>query len=138
MDSLDLKTTKKQSEFEFLIEQAQDILSIKNLDYDSSQLPMLLEQKITDAVDGVAKSVLTQNTGKSAQIILQNVASKIPSTILVQYARTGKNYVSIDHSMGQLGNLFFEIVFNNLVKDNLAQSHHTIIQEDKICFVFRQ
>lgn len=138
MDSLDLKTSKKQSEFEQLIAQNQDVLSIKNLDYDSEQLPILLEQKITDAVDVVAKSVLTQNSGKSAQVILQNVAAKIPSTVLVQYARTGKNYISIDHSMGQLGNLFFEMVFNNLIKDNLAQSHHTIIQDDKICFVFRQ
>ena len=138
MDSLDLKTSKKQSEFEQLIAQSQDVLSIRNLDYDSEQLPILLEQKITDAVDVVAKSVLTQNSGKSAQIILQNVASKIPSTVLVQYARTGKNYISIDHSMGQLGNLFFEMVFNNLIKDDLAQSHHTIIQDDKICFVFRQ
>lgn len=138
MNSLDLNTSKKQSEFEQLITQSQDALSIKNLDYDSEQLPILLEQKISDAVNAVAKSVLTQHSGKSAQIILQNVASKIPSTVLVQYARTGKSYVSIDHSMGQLGNLFFQIVFNNIIKDNLVQNHHTIIQDDKICFVFRQ
>ena len=138
MGSLDIATSKKQTEFDRLIEQTQDVLSIKNLDYDEHQLPILLEQKITDAVNGVAKSILTQNEGQSAQTILQNVAAKIPSTILVQYARTGKSYVSIDHSMGQLGNMFFQIVFDNLVKNNLATSHHTIIHEDNISFVFRQ
>lgn|SRR5574338_276543 len=134
----DLKTSRRQTEFEFLLEHAQEALSIKNLDYDEHQLPILLEQKISDAVDDVAKLILAQNQGKSAQAILQTVAAKIPSTVLVQYTRTGKNYVSIDHCMGQLGNMFFQVVFDNLVKDNLAQSHHTIIQDDKVSFVFRQ
>lgn len=135
MSSLNLKTDTKGSEFELLLSSN---LSIDDIESDTYHLSKIFERKITNAVTEIVDSVLPQNHDTNPQTVLQNISSKIPSTALVRYARAGKNYVSIDHVLGDMGNLFFNGVFEKLVQDNLVQNHHTIIQDNKICFVFRQ
>lgn len=131
---LEQKTGKKQSEFEMLLSSN---LSIDDMEPDNYPLAKIFEQKISHAVNDVVDSILAKNNDQNPEIVLQNISSKIPSTILVRYARAGKNYVSIDHAMGDLGNLFFSGVIDRATK-NHACDYHTITQENKICFIFRQ
>ncbi len=118
---------KKQTEFEAL-------LSNQDLPFDSSQLSQILEQKITNVIDDVVDSIIDKSNAETSEIILKNIVSKIPSTILVQYSRAGRSYVSIEHTMGNLGNL----LFSGIVKKSTSDDYHTITQQNKICFIFRQ
>lgn len=131
MSSSDLQE-KTQTEFEFLL--ANSDLTINGIADDENQISQVLEKKITHAIDDVVDSVLGHNSGKSAQAILQNISSKIPSTVFVRYHRAGKNYVAIEHAMGNLGNLFF----NGIVEKSYSGTEYrTITQQNKISFIFR-
>jgi hypothetical protein len=112
-------------------------LSIDDIESDNYPLAKIFDQKVNHAVNDVVSTILTQNYNKDPQVTLQNISSKIPSTILVKYARAGKNYVTIDHALGDLGNLFFSGVVEKTMRDR-SQNHHAIIQQNKICFIFRQ
>lgn len=131
---LEQKAGKKQSEFEMLLSSN---LSMDDIESDNYPLAKIFDQKVNHAVNDVVSTILTQNYNKDPQVTLQNISSKIPSTILVKYARAGKNYVSIEHTMGNLGNLFFSGIMEKAMQDR-PQNHHTIAQQNKICFVFRQ
>ncbi|MEM2160797.1 MAG: hypothetical protein QXN55_07590 [Candidatus Nitrosotenuis sp.] len=131
MSTSDLQK-KTQTEFEFLLTNSD--LTINGIADDENQIPQVLEKKITRAVSDVVNSVLGNNSGKSAQAILQNISSKIPSTIFVRYNRAGKNYVAIEHTMGNLGNLFFSGVVE---KSCSGTEYHAIMQQNKISFIFR-
>ena len=108
-----------------------------DIESDNYPLAKIFDQKVIQAVNDVVSTILTQNYNKDPQVTLQNISSKIPSTILVKYARAGKNYVSIEHTMGDLGNMFFSGVINKAMQDR-PQNHHTVAQQNKICFIFRQ
>lgn len=131
---LEQKPAKKQSEFEMLLSSN---LSMDDIESDNYPLAKIFDQKVNHAVNDVVSTILTQNYNKDPQATLQNISSKIPSTILVKYARAGKNYVSIEHTMGDLGNLFFSGVMEKAMQDR-PQNHHTVAQQNKICFIFRQ
>lgn len=131
---LEQKAGKKQSEFEILLSSN---LSMDDIGSDNYPLAKIFDQKVIQAVNDVVSTILTQNYNKDPQVTLQNISSKIPSTILVKYARAGKNYVSIEHTMGDLGNMFFSGVINKAMQDR-PQNHHTVAQQNKICFIFRQ
>lgn len=131
---LEQKAGKKQSEFEML---SSSNLSIDDMEPDNYPLAKIFEQKVSNAINDVVDLMLAKSTDQNPEIILQNISSKIPSTVLVRYARAGKNYVSIDHAMGDLGNLFFSGVVDRATK-NQTYNCHTITQENKICFIFRQ
>lgn len=131
---LEQNAGKKQSEFEMLLSTN---LSIDDIESDNYPLAKIFEQKINHVVNEVVDSVLARNHKKDPQATLQNVSSKIPSTILVKYARAGKNYISIDHTMGDLGNLFFIGIVKKTMQNGL-QNNHIITQQNKICFIFRQ
>ena len=131
---LEQKAGKKQSEFEALLSSN---LSMDDVESDNYPLAKIFEQKISHAVNDVVDSVLAQNYNKDPQVALQNISSKIPSTILVKYARAGKSYISIDHTLGDLGNLFFSRIMERTMR-NRSQNNHTITQQNKICFIFRQ
>lgn len=131
---LEQKPAKKQSEFEMLLSSN---LSMDDIESDNYPLAKIFDQKVNHAVNDVVSTILTQNYNKDPQVTLQNISSKIPSTILVKYARAGKNYVSIEHTMGDLGNLFFSGVMEKAMQDR-PQNHHTVAQQNKICFIFRQ
>ncbi len=131
---LEQKPAKKQSEFEMLLSSN---LSMDDIESDNYPLAKFFDQKVNHAVNDVVSTILTQSYNKDPQVTLQNISSKIPSTILVKYARAGKNYVSIEHTMGDLGNLFFSGVMEKAMQDR-PQNHHTVAQQNKICFIFRQ
>ena len=131
---LEQNTGKKQSEFEMLLSSN---LSIDDIESDNYPLEKIFEQKINHVVNEVVDSVLARNHKKDPQATLQSVSSKIPSTILVKYARAGKNYISIDHTMGDLGNLFFRGIVKKTTQNGL-QNNHIITQQNKICIIFRQ
>ncbi len=131
---LEQKPAKKQSEFEMLLSSN---LSMDDIESDNYPLAKIFDQKVNHAVNDVVSTILTQSYNKDPQVTLQNISSKIPSTILVKYARAGKNYVSIEHTMGDLGNLFFSGVMEKAMQDR-PQNHHTVAQQNKICFIFRQ
>lgn len=131
---LEQKPAKKQSEFEMLLSSN---LSMDDIESDNYPLAKIFDQKVNHAVNDVVSTILTQSYNKDPQVTLQNISSKIPSTILVKYARAGKNYVSIEHTMGDLGNLFFSGIMEKAMQDR-PQNHHTIAQQNKICFIFRQ
>lgn len=134
MTYLEQKAGKKQSEFETLLSSN---LSIDDIESDSIPLMKIFEQKINRTINDLVGSVLKKNYDKNPEILLKNISSKIPSTVLARYARAGKNYVTIDHNMGTLGNVFFCGVIDEAAK-NQAYEHHTIMQENKFCFIFRQ
>jgi hypothetical protein len=108
-----------------------------DIESDNYPLAQIFDQKVSHAINDVVSMILTQNYNKDPQVTLQNISSKIPSTILVKYARAGKNYVAIDHALGDLGNLFFSGVMEKAMQDG-TQIHHVIAQQNKICFIFRQ
>ncbi|AJZ75097.1 hypothetical protein [Candidatus Nitrosotenuis cloacae] len=134
MTYLEQKAGKKQSEFEMLLSSN---LSMDDIESDNYPLAKIFDQKVNHAVNDVVSTILTQNYNKDPQVTLQNISSKIPSTILVKYARAGKNYVSIEHTMGNLGNLFFSGIMEKAMQDR-PENHHTVAQQNKICFIFRQ
>jgi hypothetical protein len=126
--------TKKQTEFDLL-------LSGRDLDSASSDtypLSQILKQKVEYAVTQEAESALKNNKCKTALATLQNLCSKIPSTIFTKYERAGKNYVTIEHNLGDSGNLFFDEIFDRSIQAKPISDHHTITQKNKICFIFRQ
>lgn len=131
---LEQNAGKKQSEFEMLLSSN---LSIDDMESDNYPLEKIFEQKINRVVNEVVDSVLARNHKKDPQATLQSVSSKIPSTILVKYARAGKHYISIDHTMGDLGNLFFSGIVKKTMQNEL-QNNHIITQQNKICIIFRQ
>jgi len=133
LNSLQLKT-KKQSEFETLLSSN---LSISDIPSDNYPLTQIFEQKINSMMSDMVDSILAQNRNENPQVILQTITSKIPSTVLLRYARAGKNYVSIDHTMGDLGNLFFRSMFDRIMMNQPCE-HHTATQQNKISFIFRQ
>jgi hypothetical protein len=120
---------KKKTEFELLLS-GQDFAASSDT-YDLSQI---LEQRLANAVTTEINSVLSKNSKKTTTEILQNLCSKIPSTILTKYERAGKIYITIEHKMGDSGNLFFGELFTR----SASPDHHTITQQNKICFIFRQ
>lgn len=121
--------TKKKTEFELL-------LSGRDFDdsSDTYNLSQILEQRLASAVTAEINSVLNKNPKKTATEILQNLCSKIPSTIFTKYERAGKSYITIEHKMGDSGNLFFGELFTR----SGTSDRHTITQQNKVCFIFRQ
>jgi hypothetical protein len=121
--------TKKKTEFELLL---------SGQDFDDSSdtynLSQILEQRLASAVTAEINSVLNKNPKKTTTEILQNLCSKIPSTIFTKYERAGKNYITIEHKMGDSGNLFFGELFTR----SGTSPRHTITQQNKVCFIFRQ
>lgn len=134
MSSLGLNK-KGKTEFELLLSN-QDLLP--NTDADSYPLAKILDEQVARTVENIVDFVISQNSDKTTHVTLQNMASKIPSTIYVKYARAGKNYITIEHKMGHLGNLFFCGMFDKIVKENNFENNYTILEQNKICFIFRQ
>jgi hypothetical protein len=120
---------KKKTEFELLLS-GQDFADSSDV-YDLSQI---LERRLANVVTTEINSVLSKNPKKTITEILQNLCSKIPSTILTKYERAGRSYIAIEHKMGDSGNLFFGELFTR----HALSDHHTITQQNKICFIFRQ
>jgi len=102
---------------------------------DTYDLSKILDQKLANAITVEINSILGKNTNMQTIPILQKLCSRIPSTIFTKYERAGKNYVTIEHNMGDSGNVFFTKLFTRTVN---TSDHHTITQQNKVCFIFRQ
>jgi len=108
------------------------------MDSDTYPLAQILEQKISSAIESEVESALRKTQGKSALATLQSLCSKIPSTIFTKYGRAGKNYITIEHKLGDSGNLFFGGLIDKSLQAMPVSNHHTIMHQNKICFIFRQ
>jgi hypothetical protein len=129
---LSILETKKQTEFELLLSGN----DLPKLQADTYPLAQILQQRLEDTISAEVDSALQHNLASTAIPILQNLCSKIPSTVFTKYERAGKNYVIIDHTLGDSGNLFFSGIFEKT--STKSPKHHTVIQQNKICFIFRQ
>ena len=128
-------TKKDKTEFELLLSN-EDL--IPNTDTDLYPLTQVLDNKVLEAVREVVDFVLLQNSGKSTHTTLQNIVSKIPSTVYAKYSRSGKNYITLEHKLGYLGNVFFSDMFARLAQENSFTNNYTILEQNKVCFIYRQ
>jgi hypothetical protein len=123
--------TREKTEFELLLT-GEDFSGFNSDTYDLSKI---LDQKLASAINGEINSIMGKNSNLQAIPVLQNLCSKIPSTIFTKYERAGKNYVTIEHKLGDSGNVFFSELFTRSI---CASDHHTVSGQNKICFIFRQ
>jgi hypothetical protein len=134
--------TQKLSEFDAIGELDADTMTIQTLDSEAiseSEFKQLLEKRITRAIDPVTKSILDDiKLGNTSQVdaVMDSIKSKIPSIQISQYFRAGKNYYTINHKFGHVGNLFFKALFESLLNENQGHSY-IITQENSICVICR-
>jgi hypothetical protein len=104
----------------------------------------LLEQKATLAMEPYVLAVLEENKAdldsqyrNIGQInsILQKIASQM-SAQATCYFRAGKAYMRVNHEMGDVGNLFFKSLLNNVLK-NFGENYHMQTQENSVCAICR-
>lgn len=135
---------KKSSEFEDLGRLDLDALTFQTLAFFKSksegELKQILEKRITGAVAPIATSLmgsLEKFEGTwQIDVMLQNLASKIPSVQTSHYFRAGKHYFTINHKLGYEGNILFKSIFDNFLKEN-QDNAHLITQENGICVICR-
>jgi hypothetical protein len=133
---------QKLSEFDTIGRLDADTLTIQALGSETiseSEFRQLLEKRITNAIDPVAKSILEDTThcdSRQIDAAINSIKSKIPSIQISQYFRAGKNYYTINHKFGYAGNLFFKSIFDSLLKENQGHSH-IIAQDNSICVICR-
>lgn len=103
-----------------------------------------LEQKATMAIEPYVLAILEENIDRNLQhlnieginSILQKITSPMNSVQTNCYFRAGKAYLRINHEMGDIGNLFFKSLFNNILKD-FGENHHIQTQENTVCAICR-
>ncbi len=136
------------------IAQLSDVVTIDALDHASKlsnnptiggqQMRNLLEQKTLLAMEPYVLSILDENKVdpnlpyqniEQINSVLQKIASQM-SAQATCYSRAGKSYLRISHEMGDVGNLFFKSLFNNLLKD-FGNDYHLQTQENTICAICR-
>jgi hypothetical protein len=100
-----------------------------------------LEQKASLAIEPYVLSLLKENTDQNSNLTIEGVNSilqKIVSEMSAQttcYFRAGKAYLRINHEMGDIGNLFFKSLLNNILKD--FGDPHIQTQENSTCAICR-
>ena len=103
----------------------------------------LLEQKAMLGVEQYVLQMLEENHAHSAlkpknieQInsILQKITESIPAD-LACYSRAGKTYLRVSHGMGDVGNLFFKSLLNNVLKD--FGDAYVGMRENAVCAICR-
>ena len=108
------------------------------------QMRDLLEQKATLALEPYVLAVLEENNSDPdsqyrniGQInsVLQKIASQM-SAQATCYFRAGKAYMRVNHEMGDVGNLFFKSLLNNVLK-NFGENYHMQTQENSVCAICR-
>jgi hypothetical protein len=134
------KSKNAQSEFDQLQRLEPNDLKIESIFGSPDEISRLLEQRITRAVIPVAQSLFTDASGMQGMnqinLILENIAAKIPSVQTQHYFRAGKNYFTVNHQMGYAGNVFFKIIFDTLLKESRDKSYQ-IAQENCFCVIYR-
>jgi hypothetical protein len=140
-ETLNLAKSKyAQSEFDQLQRLEPNNLKIESIFESPDEISRLLEQRITRAVIPVAQSLFTDASGaqdmNQINLILENIAAKIPSVQTQHYFRAGKNYFTVNHQMGYAGNVFFKIIFDALLKESRDKSYQ-IAQENCFCVIYR-
>lgn len=102
-----------------------------------------LEQKANMAIEPYVLAILEENTDRNLQHLniegINSVLQKITSQMSAQttcYFRAGKAYLRINHEMGDIGNLFFKSLLNNILKD-FGENHHIQTQENAVCVICR-
>lgn len=80
-------------------------------------------------------SYVAQNH-KQVVAFLQELESRIDLMQTSHYFRAGRAYLTVNHSMGKAGNLFFKSVFDNLLKE-CKEKPHVVSDEKSVCVIFR-
>jgi hypothetical protein len=101
-----------------------------------------LEQKASLAIEPYVLSILKENIDQNSKnpnieeinSILQKITSEIPAQTTC-YFRAGKAYLRVNHEMGDIGNLFFKALLNNILKD--FGDPHIQTQENSTCAICR-
>lgn len=104
------------------------------------EIRQLLEQRIDKAMIPVAQSLLAdpalEQNSNQIKLILESIATKIPSVEVQQYFRAGKNYFTISHQMGYAGNIFFKTLFDMVLGENQDKSYQ-LVQENRFSIIYR-
>ncbi|MFN3654275.1 MAG: hypothetical protein ACK4TO_02995 [Candidatus Nitrosotenuis sp.] len=104
------------------------------------EIRQLLEQRIAKAMIPVAQSLLAdpalEQDSNQIKLILESVATRIPSVEVQQYFRAGKNYFTINHQMGYVGNIFFKTLFDMVLGKNQNKSYQ-LVQENRFSIICR-
>ncbi|MEM3100576.1 MAG: hypothetical protein QXT99_04370 [Candidatus Nitrosotenuis sp.] len=104
------------------------------------EIRQLLEQRITKAIVPVVQSLLADSTieqnSNQIKLIMESIVTRIPSIEVQQYFRAGKNYFTINHKMGYVGNIFFKILFDMVVGENHDKSYQ-LVQENRFSIICR-
>lgn len=104
------------------------------------ELRQLLEQRITKVMIPVAQSLLTdpalEQNSNQIKLILESIATRIPSVEIQQYFRAGKNYFTINHQLGYAGNIFFKTLFDMVLGENQDKSYQ-LVQENRFSIICR-
>jgi hypothetical protein len=104
------------------------------------EIRQLLEQRIAKAMIPVARSLLAnpahEQDSNQIKLILESIATRMPSVEVQQYFRAGKNYFTINHQMGYAGNIFFKTLFDMVLGKNQDKSYQ-LIQENRFSIICR-
>ena len=102
-----------------------------------------LEQKAAMAIEPYVLSILKENIDQNSKNLnieeINSILQKITSDMSAQtncYFRAGKAYLRVNHKMGDIGNLFFKSLLNNILKD-FGETPHLQTQENSICVICR-
>lgn len=107
-------------------------------DFETS-LPKItrkIEQRVADIVRPLVLDVLQKNSTNANPTLktMRDLALKSGDVQFTQYFRAGKNYIRIGHEMGNVGNLFFKVVFDSI----LGTGKYCLLeQKNSICIVCR-
>ncbi|MEW6042647.1 MAG: hypothetical protein AB1608_00065 [Thermoproteota archaeon] len=114
--------------------------TIESIFESQDDMRQLLEQRIAKTVAPVVQSLLKDSLSKKdsnqIHLIFESIAAKIPSIKVQHYFRAGRNYFTINHQMGQVGNIFFKTMFDILLKENKDKSYQ-LSQENSFCIICR-
>lgn len=76
------------------------------------------------------------NSRKEVAAFMHELESQIETIQINHYFRAGRTYLTVKHTMGKPGNLFFKSVFEKLLK-GCKEKPHITSDEKSICIIFR-